>query len=297
VYTYGYGQPYKYALLLPLLSIDESKVLFIYFQEWFTRVGQNRIHTPYITVYLVVFLPKIPYIHHIYIYGSGQPYSYRKMGPLVAVTCTGCKYPAKNALWSYRWCRSPIINAPCVHRWQLLAPTVCVLLRMRCGHIVGAGPSGYPHTLRTPVAAACTGCMCPAKNALWSYRWCRFSIIRTPCVHWWQLPALAVFILLRMHCGHIVGAGPSGYPHTLRTPVAAACTGCMYPATNALWSYRWCRSPVIRTPYVHRWQLPAVAVCVLLRMHRGHIVGAGLRLSAHPTYTGGSCLLWLYVSC
>jgi len=44
------------------------------------RVGQNRIYTPYMTVYLVISLPKIPYIHriyiyiYIYIYGSGQPY-------------------------------------------------------------------------------------------------------------------------------------------------------------------------------------------------------------------------------
>jgi len=32
------------------------------------RVGQNRISTPYMTIYLVIFLPKLPYIHHIYIY-------------------------------------------------------------------------------------------------------------------------------------------------------------------------------------------------------------------------------------
>jgi len=38
----------------------------------FTRVGQNRTYTPYMTVYLVIFLPKLPYIHHIY--GLGQPY-------------------------------------------------------------------------------------------------------------------------------------------------------------------------------------------------------------------------------
>ena len=30
------------------------------------RVGQNRISAPYMTVYLVSFLPKIPYIHRIY---------------------------------------------------------------------------------------------------------------------------------------------------------------------------------------------------------------------------------------
>ena len=38
------------------------------------RVGQNRIYTPYMTVYLVISLPKIPYVP--YIYGSGQPYVY-----------------------------------------------------------------------------------------------------------------------------------------------------------------------------------------------------------------------------
>jgi len=31
-----------------------------------TRVGQNRIYTPYMTVYLVISLQKIPYMHRIY---------------------------------------------------------------------------------------------------------------------------------------------------------------------------------------------------------------------------------------
>ena len=31
------------------------------------RVSQNRIYAPYMTVYLVISLPKIPYIHRIYI--------------------------------------------------------------------------------------------------------------------------------------------------------------------------------------------------------------------------------------
>ena len=30
------------------------------------RVGQNRIYSPYMTVYLVISLPKIPHIHRIY---------------------------------------------------------------------------------------------------------------------------------------------------------------------------------------------------------------------------------------
>ena len=39
------------------------------------RVGQNRIYTPYMTVYFVISLPKSPYIHRKYICGSGQPYT------------------------------------------------------------------------------------------------------------------------------------------------------------------------------------------------------------------------------
>jgi len=30
------------------------------------RVGQNRMYTPYMTVYLVISLPEIPYIHRVY---------------------------------------------------------------------------------------------------------------------------------------------------------------------------------------------------------------------------------------
>ena len=35
-------------------------------RENMSRVGQNRIYTPYMTVYLVIFLPKKPYTHRIY---------------------------------------------------------------------------------------------------------------------------------------------------------------------------------------------------------------------------------------
>jgi hypothetical protein len=30
------------------------------------RVGQNRLHAPYMTVYSVISLPEIPCIHHLY---------------------------------------------------------------------------------------------------------------------------------------------------------------------------------------------------------------------------------------
>jgi hypothetical protein len=48
-------------------------ILYIY-----TRVGQNRIYTPYMTACMVISLPKIPYVHrtHVKINGSGPPYVY-----------------------------------------------------------------------------------------------------------------------------------------------------------------------------------------------------------------------------
>jgi len=41
-----------------------------FFERWpecvMHRVGQNRIYTPYMTVYLVISLPRLLYIHPIY---------------------------------------------------------------------------------------------------------------------------------------------------------------------------------------------------------------------------------------
>ena len=39
------------------------------------RVGQNRIYAPYMTVYLVIPLPKIPYMHRIYMVLANPRYS------------------------------------------------------------------------------------------------------------------------------------------------------------------------------------------------------------------------------
>ena len=37
-------------------------------------IGQNRIYTPYLTVYLMKSLPNILYINSMYLYGIGKPY-------------------------------------------------------------------------------------------------------------------------------------------------------------------------------------------------------------------------------
>ena len=91
-----------------------------------TRVGQNRISAPYIAVCMVISLLKIPYVHRtytyncmvlanftcdMYIYGSGQPYTYTSgqlyaclrnaemsagnSKPLVPLTHLGLKFGGK----------------------------------------------------------------------------------------------------------------------------------------------------------------------------------------------------------
>ena len=61
----------KASLLLQRL-FRQSHVTYLQSQSFICRVGQNRIYihriyTPYMTVYLVISLPKILYIHRIYI--------------------------------------------------------------------------------------------------------------------------------------------------------------------------------------------------------------------------------------
>jgi len=60
-------------------------------EEKKSRVGQNRIYTPNMIVYLVIFLPKIPCIHqthtcNIYMYGFGHIYGFGQPYPCVHET-------------------------------------------------------------------------------------------------------------------------------------------------------------------------------------------------------------------
>ena len=57
--------------------------------EWLVlvRVGQNRIHTPYMTVYLVISLPKFPYIHRIYMVLANPVYLPLSEHNLPVFTC------------------------------------------------------------------------------------------------------------------------------------------------------------------------------------------------------------------
>jgi hypothetical protein len=56
----------------------QGALLARWMEDWpryrICRVGQNRIYTPYMTVHLVIFLPKLPYIHRIYMVQANPTY-------------------------------------------------------------------------------------------------------------------------------------------------------------------------------------------------------------------------------
>ena len=47
---------------------ENTKYTVIYRGVYIRRFGQYCMYTPYMTVYLVISLPKIPYIHRIYVW-------------------------------------------------------------------------------------------------------------------------------------------------------------------------------------------------------------------------------------
>ena len=64
-------------------------LMFLKFAELLMpRVGLNRIYTPYMTAYLVIFLPEIPYINRIYVV-LANPTHYHKMLCFVYVCGSG----------------------------------------------------------------------------------------------------------------------------------------------------------------------------------------------------------------
>jgi len=59
------GQSDAFDLNVPELLKQGSFHVYS-FMCYIIRVGQNRIYTPYMTIYLVISLPIIPYTHRIY---------------------------------------------------------------------------------------------------------------------------------------------------------------------------------------------------------------------------------------
>ena len=52
------------------------------------RVGQDRIYTPYMTVYLVISLPKIPYVHRIYMVLAKPTHALPMLQVCCAISCS-----------------------------------------------------------------------------------------------------------------------------------------------------------------------------------------------------------------
>jgi hypothetical protein len=63
-------------LRLSILPLHSPTALVIMY-----RVGQNRVYTPYMTVALMISLPKIPYIHRIYMVLANPNYVHRFLLP------------------------------------------------------------------------------------------------------------------------------------------------------------------------------------------------------------------------
>jgi hypothetical protein len=61
-YPYPYQTPYSAQACIYIYIYMYYKIFF----GFMSRVGQDCIYTPYMTVYLVISLPKIPYVHRIY---------------------------------------------------------------------------------------------------------------------------------------------------------------------------------------------------------------------------------------
>jgi len=55
------------------------------------RVGQNHIYTPYMTVYLMISLPNIPYIHGIYMVLANPTHTPQPCAISPAIVCLNSK--------------------------------------------------------------------------------------------------------------------------------------------------------------------------------------------------------------
>jgi hypothetical protein len=86
---------------IPIIQVATRVCLYAYM--YMIRVGQNRIYTPFMTVNLVICLPKNAV--YIYIYGSGKPYILYMIIEIRASMCMyyTCALMCINVFWKF-WC-------------------------------------------------------------------------------------------------------------------------------------------------------------------------------------------------
>jgi hypothetical protein len=145
-----------------------------------STVGQNRIYAPYMTVYTVISLPKIPYIHRIYIYiyihGSGQPY----FCPSKQRTyqCNSCiwiqhsDYKGARRLMVFVQANSAIVRMVWVR--------VCVCVRKQCNTWCNYWQGG-PYQHQWCQLCVCIRKLCNSWCNYWrggpyQHRWCKLCV-------------------------------------------------------------------------------------------------------------------------
>jgi len=79
-----------------------------------SRVVQNRIYTPYMTVYLVISLPKLPYVHRIYMVLANPNY--------FIIVLPFLLYPSLHLYqgFHYTHCHSTFVHSGKAHRPLIL---------------------------------------------------------------------------------------------------------------------------------------------------------------------------------
>jgi len=126
------------------------------------RVGQNRIYTPYMTVYFMISLPKIPYIHRIYMVLANPRYEVRYQCGCGCECSYGCGCACGCTLK-----RLPFCSAPCFHKRIAMVPFAF----LQCTVLPQTQSSG----------AVCLSAVHRAfTNA---EQWCRLPFCSAPCFH------------------------------------------------------------------------------------------------------------------
>ena len=153
--------------------------------QYMSRVGQNRIYAPYMTAYLVISLPKTPYIVYTpYIYGSGQPYICPSCYPLHTTTQIYV-HTVRLTQYMYNYCVyiHCVVHTAYVHTLHAYLLCVCPLC---C-------PTAYVHTVCVNMEdvyihcvfhCICPRSVCPHTTCIFTYLLCVCPLCcPTACVH------------------------------------------------------------------------------------------------------------------
>jgi len=133
---------------------SQSKCLGLTRAIHICRVGQNRIYTPYMTVYLVISLPKIPYIHRIYMVLANPTYMY---------ICTYVWCTCAQSTWQRNYCHVSAVYGVRIRSGQ---PYRCPVQfgSHHEANILRAHTHIYTHNPPVKVRSCLTHCARPFSN-------------------------------------------------------------------------------------------------------------------------------------